>query len=149
MQEAGGTALMRAVEAGHTRFINTGPHFTITGFTYEDYDFGIVEEVPPHPGLNLYAISKGLGQEICRVFALNHPINVILCLFLSFPAGHTADRFGVSVRTPNPCFDPFCDYQPRGRHSHVVPSPSSLPAVPVLIARLQADGHPPTCTCIL
>lgn len=58
------------------------------------YDYEISEEVPPHPGLGLYAISKGIGQEICRVFALNHPIHVLLCLFLSFPSGNTSDRLG-------------------------------------------------------
>ena len=52
--------------------------------TYEYYDFDIKEEVPLHSGLNLYAHSKSIGQEICRVFSANHPIHVLTTLFLSF-----------------------------------------------------------------
>ena len=40
---------------GHDRFINTGPHFTITGTLYVDYDFAISEDVPPHPGVSAAA----------------------------------------------------------------------------------------------
>ena len=73
-----------AVENGHARFINTGPHFTQVGPSYEHYDFDINEEVPLHSGLNLYAHSKSVGQEICRVFAANYPIHVLTTLFLNF-----------------------------------------------------------------
>ena len=60
----------------------------------EDYDYDISESVAAHPGLSLYSLSKGVGQEICRVFSENHPIHVILCLFLSFPAGDEPDTVG-------------------------------------------------------
>jgi hypothetical protein len=33
-------AIMAAVAAKHDRFINTGPHFTVVGTLYDDYDFG-------------------------------------------------------------------------------------------------------------
>ncbi len=88
-------AIRTAVDLGHTRFINTGPHFTQVGPSYEHYDFAISEEVPLHSGLNLYAHSKSIGQEICRVFSANHPIHVLTTLFLSFrDAEPAADKAG-------------------------------------------------------
>lgn len=77
-------AVRVAAELGHTRFINTGPHFTQVGPSYEYYDFDISEDVPLHSGLNLYAHSKSIGQEICRVFSANYPLHVLTTLFLSF-----------------------------------------------------------------
>ena len=35
------------------RVINTGPHFTVAGPTYEGVDFAIPPDVPPHPGTGL------------------------------------------------------------------------------------------------
>ena len=67
---------------------------SITFWSDEDYDYDISESVAAHPGLSLYSLSKGVGQEICRVFSENHPIHVILCLFLSFPAGDEPDTVG-------------------------------------------------------
>ena len=72
----------------------------------EDYDFDISPEIPAHPGLNLYSLSKGIGQEICRVFADNHPIHVILCLFLSFPAADEPNNVGQGT---NPFSVTFAD----------------------------------------
>ena len=84
-----------AVENGHARFVNTGPHFTQAGPSYEHYDFDINEEVPLHSGVGLYAHTKSLGQEICRVFAANHPIHVLTTLFLSFrDAEPSAEQLG-------------------------------------------------------
>ena len=42
-------ALRAAVEAGHRRFVNTGPRFTLAGPRFLSWDFGIVEEIPPAP----------------------------------------------------------------------------------------------------
>ena len=50
------------------RIINTGPHFQLAGPTYEDFDFELNPDMPPQPGVNLYALSKSLGQEICHQF---------------------------------------------------------------------------------
>jgi nucleoside-diphosphate-sugar epimerase len=77
-------AIRAAVELGHERFINTGPHFTLTGPQYYGYDFDIPESVPPHSGTNLYAMSKSAGQEICRLFTQHHPIHVLTLLYVSF-----------------------------------------------------------------
>lgn len=73
-----------AVDHGVRRVINTGPHFTITGPGYEDFDYDIRPDIPPHSGVNLYAISKSLGQDICRVFTENHDIHVMDFLFYNF-----------------------------------------------------------------
>lgn len=65
-------AVSAAQACGHSRFVNTGPMFAVVGPGYEDYDCRITEHVPPHPGLRIYAITKGVGHEITRVFAENH-----------------------------------------------------------------------------
>jgi nucleoside-diphosphate-sugar epimerase len=100
-------AIRAAVENGHERFVNTGPHFTQVGPSYEYYDFDIPEEVPLHSGTNLYAHSKSLGQEICRVFAANYPVHVLTTLFLSFkeaepgPEQRGSDTSPFSVTFPD------------------------------------------------
>ena len=99
-------AARAAVEHGMGRFINTGPHFTVTGSVYYDYDFRIPEEVPAHPGTGLYALTKATGQEVCRIFSDNHPIHILCLLFLNFkpPApepeaeGQDLNSFSVSWR---------------------------------------------------
>jgi hypothetical protein len=73
-----------AVRHGVRRIINTGPHFTITGPSYENFDHGLVPEVPPHSGINLYALTKSLGQEVCRVFSETNDVYVQDYLFYNF-----------------------------------------------------------------
>ncbi len=65
------------------RVINTGPHFTIAGPSYERFDHAISPDLPPHPGAGLYPLTKSLGQEICRAFTLTHDIYVQDYLFYS------------------------------------------------------------------
>lgn len=77
--------IMRAaVTHGIRRIINTGPHFTVAGPSYERLDHAISPEVPPHPGTGLYPLTKSLGQELCRAFTLAHDIYVQDYLFYSF-----------------------------------------------------------------
>lgn len=76
--------MLAAVEHGIRRVINTGPHFTITGPPYEGFDFDIRPDVPSQSGINLYAQSKSLGQEICRLFTEHHDIWVQEYLFYNF-----------------------------------------------------------------
>ena len=77
--------MMRAAVAhGIPRVLNAGPYSTIEGDTYTTYDYEISPDVPPHPSTNLYALSKGLGQEICKVFTENHDVHVLCFLFFSF-----------------------------------------------------------------
>ncbi|HRW05493.1 MAG TPA: NAD(P)-dependent oxidoreductase [Caldilineaceae bacterium] len=83
-----------AVEYGIRRVINTGPHFTVAGPSYENFDFGLNPDMPPQPGTNLYALTKSLGQEICRVFSEAYDIYVQTYLFYNFrdPADLRPDR---------------------------------------------------------
>ena len=82
-----------AVQHGIRRVINTGPHFTIAGPSYEGFDYDLGPDIPPQPGTNLYGLTKSLGQEICRVFTQNHDVYVITLLFYNFryPDDHSAD----------------------------------------------------------
>jgi len=76
--------VMQAAATHHIRrVINTGPHFTVAGPTYEGIDFAIPPDVPPHPGTGLYPLSKSLGHEICRILAEAHDIYVQEYLFYS------------------------------------------------------------------
>ena len=76
--------MVAATRHGIRRIINTGPHFTITGATYEQSDYGIIPDSPTQSGTNLYAITKSLGQEICRVFTENYDLYVIMLMFYNF-----------------------------------------------------------------
>jgi len=77
--------MMRAaVEHGIRRVINTGPHFTVAGRTYEQFDYQISPDIPPQPGTHLYAITKSLGQEICQIFSEQHDVVVQTYLFYHF-----------------------------------------------------------------
>jgi uronate dehydrogenase len=86
-----------AVKHGIKRIINTGPHFTVAGPTYENYDYQINPDIPPHPGTLLYALSKSVGHEICRVYTDHHDIYVQMYLFYHFRNPAEPDR-GREVR---------------------------------------------------
>ena len=97
--------MMRAAVAhGIRRVINTGPHFAVAGPTYERFDFALSPDMPPQPGTNIYALTKALGQEICRVFSEQYDIYVQTYLFYNFhdPAtltpGTDATPFSASWR---------------------------------------------------
>ena len=77
-------ACAAAVHHGIERVINTGPHFTIAGPTYENSDYLIGPDIPSQSGTGLYAITKSLGQEVCRVFTENHHLYVLTLLFYNF-----------------------------------------------------------------
>lgn len=83
-----------AVEHGIRRVINTGPHFTVAGPSYEYFDFDLNPDMPAQPGTGLYALTKALGQEICRLFAMQHDIYVQTYLFYNFrdPTNPRPDR---------------------------------------------------------
>ncbi len=73
--------MIAAVEHNIERIINTGPHFQLVGETYENWDFDLNPDMSPQFGTRLYALSKGLGQEICRVFSEQYGIYVITMLY--------------------------------------------------------------------
>lgn len=77
-------ALQAAIEHGIDRFINTGPHFTLSGPTYLNFDFDISPDIPPHSGTGLYPITKSLGQRLCKIFSENHEISIQTYLFVTF-----------------------------------------------------------------
>ena len=93
--------MMRAaVQHDIKRVINTGPHFTIAGPSYENYDFMINEQIPPHAGTGLYALTKSLGQETCKVFAENHELYVVCLLFYGLKHHEHADFYPGRELTP-------------------------------------------------
>lgn len=76
--------MIAAVRHGIRRIINTGPHFTVAGPSYEGFDFALSDDAPPQPGTNIYALTKSLGHEICRIFTEHHDIYVLNYLFYNF-----------------------------------------------------------------
>ncbi|MEZ4831868.1 MAG: NAD-dependent epimerase/dehydratase family protein [Caldilineaceae bacterium] len=79
--------VMRAAVAhGIHRVVHTGPFMLgergAGGYDWDDY---VVDDVPARPGTGwVYIPSKLLGQEICRVFAVNHGLSVPTLTFCAF-----------------------------------------------------------------
>ena len=73
--------MVAARENGIKKIVNTGPHFQLVGPQYEEWDFNLNPDMPHQPGTRLYALTKSLGQEICRVFSETYDIHVITLLF--------------------------------------------------------------------
>jgi nucleoside-diphosphate-sugar epimerase len=74
-----------AVECGIRRIVQTGPQQvtnTMPGGYWADVD--LPSSVPPRPGVGLYFISKFLGQEIMRIFAQEHDLEVPTLVFGPF-----------------------------------------------------------------
>jgi nucleoside-diphosphate-sugar epimerase len=86
-----------AVACGIRRVVQTGPQ-QVTNTMPGGYwaDSGIPSDVPPRPGVALYFISKFLGQEIMRVFAQEHDLEVPTLVFGPFtnPADCEPDELG-------------------------------------------------------
>lgn len=93
--------MQAALTHGIRRVINTGPHITVAGHnTIECFDFGIGPDIPPQSGTDLYAISKSMGLEICRVYSQHHDISVQSYLFYNFKdpkAVEPGDRYAPFV----------------------------------------------------
>jgi nucleoside-diphosphate-sugar epimerase len=94
----GAYQVMRAaVAAGIRRVVHTGPQqITLPYPAGYAYDFGVPDDVPSRPGANLYILTKFLGQEICRIFAEAHDLEVPTLLFSSFvnPANPAPEPLG-------------------------------------------------------
>lgn len=74
-----------AAECGLKRLIHTGPFHA--GMNHNaDYwhDHEVVDDVPLHPGDDLYAMSKYLGNQVTRVFAEREGLEVLTYLFCGF-----------------------------------------------------------------
>ena len=65
------------------RVVNTGPQGQISGLQRMDWDFDLNPDMPPAFGARLYQHTKGLGQEICKVFSDQYGIYVITMLFVN------------------------------------------------------------------
>lgn len=89
--------MVAARQHGIRRVITTGPHFQLVGPQYESWDFDLNPEMPPAPGTRLYALSKSLGGEICRVFSDTYGIEVLTMLFYNMRHPDT-----LQVRKPAP-----------------------------------------------
>jgi nucleoside-diphosphate-sugar epimerase len=86
-----------AVAAGIRRVVHTGPQqVTLPYPAGYWYDFHLPDDVPARPGSNLYILTKFLGQEICRIFAEEHDLEVPALLFSSFvnPANPPPEPLG-------------------------------------------------------
>lgn len=96
--------VMRAAVAnGIRRVVHTGPQqVTLPSPAGYWYDFHLSDDVPSRPGAQLYILTKFLGQEICRVFAEEHDLEVPTLLFSSFvnpsnPAPEPLGAFAFSI----------------------------------------------------
>jgi|SRR5579871_3697832 len=74
-----------AVAHGIRRVVQTGPEQVHTSdpACYQ-WDYDVPGDAPPRPGSNLYLHTKFLGQEICRVYAEHHDLEVPTLLFGGF-----------------------------------------------------------------
>ena len=71
-----------AVHHGIRRFVQTGPLLHLVhGHGSHLWDYQIPVEAPSRPYESLYFLSKHLGQEILRVFAEYHDLEVAVMLF--------------------------------------------------------------------
>jgi nucleoside-diphosphate-sugar epimerase len=74
-----------AVERGITRVVQTGPQqMAMDESTGYWWDYDVPGNAPARPGRNLYAHSKYLGQEICRVFAENNGLEIPVLVYAQF-----------------------------------------------------------------
>jgi len=85
-----------AVEHGIRRIVHTGP-FQIGSDRPAGYwaDFDVPDDAPGRPGAALYLHSKYLGQEIVRLFAEQHDLEVpalFFCIFTNPEAPHEGQR---------------------------------------------------------
>ncbi len=69
--------LRAAVELGIRRIVHTGPQSVIGAYQH-DFD---VDDPPPRPGAGYYGITKHLSNELCRVFARAHDLQIVCFLF--------------------------------------------------------------------
>ena len=74
-----------AVACGIRRIVHTGPQLlALHSRNNYSWDYDVPGNAPARPGLHLYGHSKYLGQEICRVFADYHDLEVPVLLFSQF-----------------------------------------------------------------
>lgn len=91
------------------RVIHTGPAIIFARAGYS-HDVDLSEEVPPRPGMDLYAMSKYCGWEIVRAYAREHPwLTVVAFMYTGFMTGeirldHGVPTFAVDSRDAGQAF---------------------------------------------
>ena len=76
------------VACGIKRLIHTGPFHTSLNFDADYWnDFQLYDDIPLHPGDDLYALTKYLGGHITRVFAEREGLEVLTFIYTSFRPG--------------------------------------------------------------
>ena len=83
-----------AVDRNIQRIIQTGPRTATNGQMAFDLDFELNPDSPPNPGIEVYALTKSLGQEICKVFTENHHNLYVQCYLFSVFVDHDDPREG-------------------------------------------------------
>ena len=76
-----------AVQFGIRRVVQTGPQMiTLHGENDYRWDYDVANDAPARPGRHLYGLSKFLGNEIGRVFAHWHGLEMPVLLYNHFSA---------------------------------------------------------------
>ena len=101
--------MLAAIEHGIRRVVNSGPRLSIVGPTYLDFDHHIGPDVPPHPGTDVYGITKALGQEITRVYAETHDVYVLTLLVSQFHRRDDRSQWGRDVRASSVAWEDAAD----------------------------------------
>ena len=83
-----------AVDRNIQRIIQTGPWTATNGQMAFDLDFELNPDSPPNPGIEVYALTKSLGQEICKVFTENYHSLYVQCYLFSVFVDHDDPREG-------------------------------------------------------
>ena len=74
-----------AAECGLERLIHTGPfHVALHHAADSWHDHDVPDEIPLHPGDDLYALTKYLGGEITRIFAEGRGVETLTFLYCLF-----------------------------------------------------------------
>ncbi len=89
-----------AVKRRIRRVVHTGPMlFNMDREGGDRFEYDTPGDVPPRPGRNLYAHTKYLGQEICKVFAYYYGLEIpalYYCQFLNAESTTRSINFSVT-----------------------------------------------------
>ena len=83
-----------AVNRKIQRIIQTGPWTATNGQMTFDLDFELNPDSSPSPGTEVYALTKSLGQEICKVFTENYHSLYVQCYLFSIFVDYDDPREG-------------------------------------------------------
>ena len=73
------------VACGTKRLIHTGPFHSGLGYDSDWWnDFRVGDDIPIHPADDLYALTKYLSNDITRIFAEEHNLEVLTFLYCHF-----------------------------------------------------------------